>query len=334
VQLAAIYHDCGMNHFAKIVFALLLVVTSSTLAFAKPMALPGSNWTLDLPDGFAIEQKVIPSFVNKDGAAIVIFDAPPQSLKSIPLPKVGDVSDVGIDNESKLEALEAVTIDGHAGWFLQQRFMKQNATGLTLLVEGRGSNANVVTRLTDAQMKTIKIEALRAVFLTLREKILSDEERLSALPFEIRDAKGFNLAAIIGNSIAVFTDGPERNIELAPKQASVSVVLSPAGPSDLTPEMLAIFDKQGMMDGLLKHQFPGAVAGEHKAIMAGETPALHIPFSRVSETDAVKLKGDVRFLLAGKKLLMIYSSYPEGDEEKAAAVQKLVESIAMKKGAQ
>jgi hypothetical protein len=319
-----------MIHLAKIALAVLLVVTGSTALFAKPMALPGSNWTLDLPDGFAIEQRVIPSFINKEGAAIIIFDAPPQPLKNIPLPKVSDVSDVGTDNESRLEALEAVTIDGHEGWFLQQRFVKQNATGLTLLVEGRGSNANVVTRLTDAQMKTVKIDALRAVFLTLREKILSDGERLSALPFEVKDAKGFTLAAIIGNSIAVFTDGPERNIELAPKQASVSVVLSPAGPSDLTPEMLAIFDKQGMMEGLLTHQFPGAVPGEHKAIMVGDVPALQIPYSRVSKTDAVKLKGDVRFLLAGKKLLMVYSSYPEGDEAKAAAVQKLVESVMMK----
>jgi hypothetical protein len=327
------HHHRVMNR--KMLFtamAILLGVTSDVSA--KPMALPGSNWTLDLPDGYSIQQKVLQSFVNAAGTTIILFDAPPQPLKGLPVPKTGDVSDAGTDKEAKLEAVEELQIDGHQAWYLRQRFEKQKMTGLTLLVEGKGSNANIVTRLTDEQLKSLKVEDVRTLLLTLRERILTEQERLSVLPFEIKDVNGFTLAGVVGNSIAVFTDGPEKNIEKAPKQATVSVVLSPPGPQEISPEMLAIFDKQGMLEGLLAHQLLGAVPGPHKPIMMGEFPALQIPYTRASKDGSVKLQGEMRFRGADKQLLMIYSSYPEGDVAKGAAVLKLIESVAMKKTAQ
>ncbi len=103
-------------------FAAFLGLCS--FADAKPMALPGSNWTLDLPDGFTVQQNFMPTFVNKDGAAIILFDAPPQTLKGIPAPKQGDKTDAGTDNEATLIAIEEITVDGHNAWLLQQRFEK------------------------------------------------------------------------------------------------------------------------------------------------------------------------------------------------------------------
>jgi hypothetical protein len=327
------HHHLVMNR--TMFFAVMaFVLGTSSLAIAKPMALPGSNWTLDLPDGFSVQQKVLPSFVNAAGTTIILFDAPSQPLKGLAVPKAGEVSDAGTDNEAKLEAVEELQIDGHEAWFLRQRFEKQKTTGLTLLVEGKGSNANIVTRLTDEQLKSLKVEDVRALLLTLREKILTEQERLSALPFEIRDTNGFTLAGVVGNSIAVFTDGPEKNVEKAPKQATVSVILSPPGPAEITPEMIAIFDKQGMLEGLLTHQLLGAVPGAHKPIMMGEIPALQIPYTRASKDGSVKLQGEMRFRGADKQLLMIYSSYPEGDAARSAAVLKLIDSVQMKKTAQ
>jgi hypothetical protein len=326
-------HHRAMNRFSFI-FPLIIAMAASSIVHAKPMALPGSNWTLDLPDGFSIQQKVLPSFVNAAGTTIILFDAPPQPLKGLPVPKAGEVSDVGTDNEAKLEAVEELQIDGHPAWYLRQRFETQKTTGLTLLVEGKGSNANIVTRLSDEQLKSLKVDDVRSLLLTLREKILTEQERLSALPFEVKDVNGFRLAGVVGNSIAVFTDGPEKSVEKAPKQATVSVVLSPPGPQEISPEMLAIFDKQGMLEGLLTHQLPGAVPGQHKPIMMGEIPALQIPYTRASKDGSVKLQGEMRFRGADKQLLMIYSSYPEGDVAKGAAVLKLIESVAMKKTAQ
>jgi hypothetical protein len=328
-------HHCRMTHALPIAaIAALFTLGNFSLAEAKPMALPGSNWTLDLPDGYSIQQKVLPSFVNASGTTIILFDAPPQPLKGLTVPKVGEVSDVGTDNEAKLETVEELRIDGHEAWFLRQRFEKQKTTGLTLLVEGKASNANIVSRLTDDQMKALKVEDVRELLLTLREKILTEQERLSALPFEIKDSNGFTLAGVVGNSIAVFTDGPEKSVEKAPKQATVSVILSPPGPQAISPEMLAIFDKQGMLEGLLTHQLIGAVPGAHKPILMNDIPTLQIPYTRASRDGSVKLQGEMRFLGADKQLLMIYSSYPEGDTDKAAATLKLIESVAMKTMAQ
>lgn len=323
-----------MNQIMKFTFALAFTFLGANLGFAKTMALPGSNWTLDLPDGYVVKQNVLPSFVNGAGTTIILFDAPPKTLKGLPAPKQGDVSDAGTDNEARLEAIEQFPIDGHEAWLLQQRFEKQKMTGLTLLVEGKGSNANIVSRLTDEQMKTVKVADLRALLMTLREKILSDQERIAALPFEIADAGGFMLAGVVGNSIAVFTDGSEKNIERAPKQATVTVILSPPGPEAISPEMLAIFDKQGMLDGLLTHQLAGAVPGAHKPILMHEIPAIQIPYTRPSKDGSVKLQGEMRFLGADKRLLMIFSSYPDGDQAKAATTLKLIESIKMRTAGQ
>lgn len=335
MRKCVLQHHCGMTHAFRIAALLaILGFTQIASAVAKPMSLPGSNWTLDLPDGYSIQQTVLPSFVNKAGTTIILFDAPPKVLKGLPVPKQGEVSDVGTDNEAKLEAIEELQIDGHEAWILRQRFEKQKMTGLTLLVEGKGSNANIVTRLTDEQLKTTKVEDVRSLLLTLREKILSDPERLAALPFEISDAGGFTLAGVVGNSIAVFTDGPEKNVEKAPKQATVSVILSPPGPQAISPEMLAIFDKQGMLEGLLTHQLLGAVPGTHKPILMHEIPTLQIPYTRASKDGSVKLQGEMRFLGADKQLLMIYSSYPEGDATKAASTAKLIESVKMRVKAQ
>ena len=328
------HHRCMNQIFRIVALTLVFAVALGISAVAKPMALPGSNWSLDLPDGYGVQQKILPSFVNAAGTTIILFDAPPQALKGMAVPKQGDVSDAGTDNEAKLEAVEELQIDGHEAWLLRQRFEKQKTTGLTLLVEGKNSNANIVTRLTDEQVKTTKIEDVRAMLMTLREKVLSEQERLAALPFEVLDVAGFTLAGVVGNSIAVFTDGPEKNVEKAPKQATVSVILSPPGPEEITPEILAIFDKQGMLEGLLTHQLRGAVPGAHKPIMMDEIPALQIPYTRASKDGTMKLQGEMRFRGADKQLLMIYSSYPEGDAARGAAVQKLIESVKMKKAAQ
>ena len=295
------------------------------------MSLPGSNWVLDLPDHFKIEEKIVPAFVGSAGETLVVFDAPPQKLTGLPVPKKGDMSDIGTDNEARVEAVEMLTIDGHTAFLLQQRFEAQKSTGLTLLVEGKGSNANVVTRLTDELQKKVSIADVRKLMMSLKEKILSDAERLDALPFEIKDAKGFTLVGVVGNSIAVFTDGPDKNVAGALDQASVTVMLSPPGPQDISPEMLAIFDQQKMLDNLLLHQLQGAVIAEKKGIMANDMPGIEMNYRRASADGKVKLKGSARFIATGKRLLMIYTSYPESDAAKAAATVKLADSVAMKK---
>jgi hypothetical protein len=76
------------------------------------------------------------------------------------------------------------------------------------------------------------------------------------------------------------------------------------------------------------------VPGAHKPILMNDIPTLQIPYTRASRDGSVKLQGEMRFLGADKQLLMIYSSYPEGDVDKAAATLKLIESVAMKTMAQ
>jgi hypothetical protein len=328
------HHHHGMNRYLHALLLILLMGTSPETVMADAMALPGSSWTLDLPEGFSVRQNLVPTFINRTGWIISVVDGPPQSLKGLPLPKLGDVSNPGTDNETKLEAIDELQIDGHAALLLRLRIEKQKKTVFTLLVEGKGSNANVTTWMSDLQLQMMSEQELRAMLMTLREKNLTEQERLAALSFEVKDRSGFTLAGVVGTSIAVFTDGPEKNIEKAPKQATVSVILSPTGQTDITPEMLAIFDQQGMLEGFLKHQLPNAVLGAHKPILAAEIPAIEIPYARSLTDGAVNLAGVVRFMGADKQLLMVYSSYPEGDAAKAAATLKLVESVRMKAAAQ
>lgn len=316
--------------FRKLAVPSLAVgLLASALAHVAPaqaanLSLPGSSWSFDLPDDFSIMADNVPMFANKDGLQIALMETPPVDLSNLPHPKPGDVMQKGTDREITLDTFENVTVDGKDG-FLMTSHDKNKVTAITLMVEGKFNNVNVVSQVQPGADAQQKLDMLRKAMLTAKERQLSDAERLTPLPFTVGDQQGLRLVGVAGASIAAFTDGASNDLEHSPKQLIVYLSVTPSTKTALTfEEFSAVNDKQNLLAGLVQYQFPGAVISKQGKRDTPNGPVLEAVYSRTPAGSSDKLEGFMWLRPIKDKLLMIYSTYPAGNAE----LQKKAEAVA------
>lgn len=311
---------------------VVVMVASATLAFAaEPKALPGSVWTLELPDGYTVKEMVGPVFQDAAGHTIVVVDTPVASLANVPHPKVGDVSNPGTPQETKIIAFDAAMADGKQTYLMQAYFPKQKTTTLLMVVEGKGNNGTITTQIVDSATSTADIEGMRKVFATVKERTLTDDERLSILPFTVKDHAGLRLVGVVANSIAVFTNGPSNQVDAAPDQLTVSAMLSPKGNTPLTLDEFAVAnEKSGLVKQLALRQFPDAVIGAQgrEKTPAGDVIGAH--FTYKDKASGKPMAGFIWVRPAEDRLLMMFASHPDQAQDMAKRASEVLGSVAAK----
>jgi hypothetical protein len=212
-----------------IVFSLLLVATAHA---ADPKFPPGSRVGLVPPEGFVVARGV-PGFQDSQRHSLILLNEYPASAYA--------------DIESRVANEEMF----RQGVVVESREPMQLPTGPAFLVVGRqeaggtlfrrwflfGSTPDltviVAVQVPDAEKEHYSDATVRAALVTLAVRPVAPvEEKLGALPFELRELAGFRLARVLGANAALLAEDPAASLDVGEQTLVLVATGAGAPPAD------------------------------------------------------------------------------------------------------
>jgi hypothetical protein len=249
----------------RLTVLLLALVLATAGHAADPIFPPGIRVGLVPPPGMVPSAR-FPGFEHPDKTmAVLIAEFPEAAFAEV---EKGLGTELLKAQGFKVETREPVVLpdlngtlvvgeQDNQGIALRRWLLIAQTSGITALVSVEVQKA-AVTEETDPMV--------RAALMTVTARVrVPDAERLSLLPYDLKDLGGFRIVQAITGGGALLTDGPKNTIELA-EQPAVIITIIPSVPEQTADRgsfaRMAIASVPGVKDMRIQRMEPMRIGGQ------------------------------------------------------------------------
>jgi hypothetical protein len=200
-----------MRHavFAVILAALAATVAGAPARAADPIFPPNSRIGLAPPPGFVPSTK-FPGFENSQAsAAILLVELPPEAFPDV---EKGFTDEALKARGLTVETREDVPLATGRGFLITGQHAAGNQKRREMMFAGMltGVTAIISVQIPDESRGAVSDADVREALKTVVARAsVPDTEKLSVLPYKVRELAGFRVIRGAGDGSALLTDGPE-----------------------------------------------------------------------------------------------------------------------------
>lgn len=282
---------------------------------------PGTEWSIAAPPGFALSTSARRTIRRPDGAEIMMFQAPRQALDISSTSAVGTLERKGQPNEAVLESVELATAQSRPAMLIRLRRTRHPSVVHIATVEGTGSNIMAYFSIPNAVVD-LDAATIRATLLSLAEQARIQEQRLSDLPFRLRELGGMRLVDTVGD-IVILTDGPSDKMDEPTGQPFAVISVFPPNPGER-------FDAEQALPTLaarLQRGYPGTAVLSTRVEPTPQGPVATIVFERTPTGTKFKFGGTAWMRLTGPQLVFVIAQHPLDRPDMLARIASIRDGV-------
>lgn len=279
--------------------------------------LPGSEWGLVLPDGFARQDLPIAHFSHPDRAYIVVQTLY-EPLEDQGLGPVGSVLGEGAQ-ATRIDAFDEVQTAN--GRMLVWTGRNVASGDLTLMAFAEGPDS--ITSMTAVVMagSAVNPDDLRTALTSVALRAVPDDERLALFPVVVADLGGFSIARFAPN-IMVLTQTGTYAGHADHDGSSITITAQPRHPED----RLVIPDTIAAMRNMVEAGLPGGRQTGTDIIQTGLGQAVLTRFEFTQPTGRV-IPGETVTMTSRCCMIIAVGALSPDDPEAEARFLRVRQSI-------
>jgi hypothetical protein len=291
----------------------------------RPIQFPGTSWSIAPPSGFALSTSSPTLIEHRNGAVIMLIESPAGRIDVQEFGRVGTILKAGTTDETRVEALEPLTVGGRPALLLRLRMTKRALVNHTVVVEGDGSNVNASVLVPDAATYP-DAKAIRAALMSVVETKRSAEQRLAELPFRFGELSGMRVVNVVANNVVILTDGPGDRMDEATDQPFAMVSVFPMGPRDRFNPARDVTTAAAE----ISRQYPGATILTQIVEQTANGPVATVTYRRVPPGRSETVAGTLWARAVGGYVLFFVAQHPPNRPELKGRLARIRDGVTLK----
>jgi len=279
--------------------------------------LPGADWGLVLPDGFARQDLPIPHFSHPDQAYIVVQTLS-EALDDQGLGPVGSVLGDGVQ-ATRIEAFDE--LETANGRMLLWTGRNEASGDVTLMAFADGPDQIASLTAVVAAGSSVDPDSLRAALTSVALRAVPDAERLAIFPVAVGDLGGFTIARFAPDTLLLTQTGTYAG-HAEHDGSSITITAKARHPE----ERLVIPDTIATMREMVEGGLPGGRQTGSDIIQTGLGQAVTTRFEFTQPTGRLVL-GETVTMISRCCLIIALGAFASDDPEAEARFQRVWQSI-------
>ncbi|HMO09134.1 MAG TPA: hypothetical protein PKD10_16015 [Paracoccaceae bacterium] len=255
-----------LRRLAACALAGLSLLLAPIALAQEAVRLPGTTWSIVLPEGLAPLTRPLQSQQGQDPARLVVEQYAPDG-SAFPPPRTGTVIDgVRLDTTQRIERPDGLAFlsEGvHEGF---------QATVIRFDIATATSTLSAFVIVPGPARPRIDLGAIRSALQSMVEGKAGQEEWLAGFPLVMPEMPGMRLVSVIGGTVARWTDGPVADSSQSATQRFIRIAAF-----EVTREQA-----QALRRTSLEAELAEAIRSEHPAALVTKTHANRVAGGYVS----------------------------------------------------
>ena len=305
-------------------FLLLACLSGAGAARATDVEpYPGTDWSVDVPEGFALQKGQMPFFGNASGSAIVLMQVPTLEVETTAAP-VGSPSGPPPD-QIMVAASQALTLGNAAGNLVEGQKIGQDLYVIMIKLATPHSKMVAIGMIPKANPTAAEKDPIRQALLSATEQPSANTDETTHFPFVVGDSAGLTVGSAVSGTTLILTEGPDSKATTGPDDRSALIVYAPLSAQAAA----AVIDPAAQLETyarVLQDKDPTVEIQSTNIEDGADGPIFQVLYRhRLNSGETVNSVSLMR--KAGQGVLVLSGQYPDADTTAPATFDRIFKSL-------